>query len=204
MTHSNKGAAIGTVKETLTRDEELMLIQASYQNPLGIFIRLALFLGILLEELMALRWEDLDFINQRIYIRHYIIPDCSKLDNGDYILQPAIAPRTLPMPIHMINELWAWHEQQKECIFSTGHEYYPYSPVVTTPSGKPLDSVSLLDAFKKILKSANLPLYGFHILRNTFIRRSLQDGMTFATLSAMIGRPFIINPNSYLSNIISS
>ena len=53
----------------LTRDEQMRLIQGSYQHRYGVFIRLVLFTGVRLGELLGLRWEDVDVQGRRIYIR---------------------------------------------------------------------------------------------------------------------------------------
>lgn len=55
--------------EILTRDEQLRLFQASYQHRYGVFIRLVLFTGLRLGELLGLRWEDLDVQSSMLHIR---------------------------------------------------------------------------------------------------------------------------------------
>ncbi|MCD8353684.1 MAG: phage integrase SAM-like domain-containing protein [Clostridiales bacterium] len=45
----------------LTRDQQYLLIRASYQHRYGVFIRLDLMTGLRLGELLGLRWVDIDF-----------------------------------------------------------------------------------------------------------------------------------------------
>lgn len=55
--------------EILTRDEQAQLIRASYQHRYSVFIRLVLFTGLRLGELLGLRWEDLDMKANLLHIR---------------------------------------------------------------------------------------------------------------------------------------
>ena len=55
--------------EILTRDEQVRLIKASYQHRYGVFIRLVLFTGLRIGEVLGLRWEDLDVQAGLLHIR---------------------------------------------------------------------------------------------------------------------------------------
>ena len=55
--------------EILTRDEQTRLFRASYQHRYGVFIRLTLFTGLRIGELLGLRWEDLDAQAGILHIR---------------------------------------------------------------------------------------------------------------------------------------
>ena len=44
-----------------TNDQQRALVQASYRHRYGVFIRLDLCTGLRMGELLALKWEDIDF-----------------------------------------------------------------------------------------------------------------------------------------------
>ena len=52
----------------LTRDEQARLMQGSYMHRYGVFIRLTLFTGIRIGELLGLRWTDVDLQGSKINI----------------------------------------------------------------------------------------------------------------------------------------
>lgn len=54
----------------LKRDEQAALIRGSYGHRYGVFVRLTLFTGIRLGELLGLKWEDVDIFrgNYSIYV----------------------------------------------------------------------------------------------------------------------------------------
>ena len=55
--------------EILTRDEQASLLRATYRHRYGVFVRLVLFTGIRMGELLGLRWEDIDVQSGLMHIR---------------------------------------------------------------------------------------------------------------------------------------
>ena len=53
----------------LNRDDQTALIRGSYYHRYGVFVRLTLFTGIRLGELLGLRWEDVDIRGNMLHIR---------------------------------------------------------------------------------------------------------------------------------------
>ena len=55
--------------QILTRDEQDRLMRCSYQYRYGVFVRLVLFTGLRLGELLGLRWEDVDAVSGILHVR---------------------------------------------------------------------------------------------------------------------------------------
>ena len=55
-----------------TNDQQRALVQASYRHRYGVFIRLALCTGLRMGELLALKWEDIDFSTAQLHVRRTI------------------------------------------------------------------------------------------------------------------------------------
>ena len=51
-----------------TNDQQRALVQASYRHRYGVFIRLDLCTGLRMGELLALKWEDIDFSTAQLHI----------------------------------------------------------------------------------------------------------------------------------------
>ena len=52
-----------------TNDQQRALVQASYRHRYGVFIRLDLCTGLRMGELLALKWEDIDWENGTLHIQ---------------------------------------------------------------------------------------------------------------------------------------
>ena len=52
-----------------TNDQQRALVQASYRHRYGVFIRLDLCTGLRMGELLALKWEDIDFSTAQLHVR---------------------------------------------------------------------------------------------------------------------------------------
>ena len=50
-----------------TNDQQRALVQASYRHRYGVFIRLDLCTGLRMGELLALKWEDIDFSTAQLH-----------------------------------------------------------------------------------------------------------------------------------------
>ena len=56
----------------MTNDQQRALVQASYRHRYGVFIRLDLCTGLRMGELLALKWEDIDFSAAQLHVRRTI------------------------------------------------------------------------------------------------------------------------------------
>ncbi|MFR6368631.1 MAG: tyrosine-type recombinase/integrase [Gemmiger formicilis] len=59
-----------------TNDQQRALVQASYRHRYGVFIRLDLCTGLRMGELLALKWEDIDFSTAQLHVTPYHQPPC--------------------------------------------------------------------------------------------------------------------------------
>ena len=66
----------------LTRDEQFALMNASYSHRYGVFVRLVLFTGLRLGELLGLMWQDIDFAGGLLHVRR-TLNRLNKIDRPD-------------------------------------------------------------------------------------------------------------------------
>lgn len=201
--NSNPAASINLSRgnkpqiEILTRDEQARLIKASYQHRYGVFIRLVLFTGLRLGELLGLRWEDIDVQSGLLHVRRTL----NRLNKVERPTQPGEstteiviqAPksqnsiRSIPLLPAVIQDLMNWKNVQKTDQSMAGEQYRDSGMIVTNPFGGYIEPRTFKDQYDQILALAELRHFTFHALRHTFASRAMEQGMDAKTLSVLLG-----------------
>ena len=161
--------------EVLTQEEmRRFLIQAKAEGMYELFL-LDLTTGMRRGELLALRWDDLDFATGKLRIDKQICPVGGKL----IVSEPKTkaANRTIILPPAMVEVL----AEYKKGIFSD-----LMFPSRVKPE-QPIDPGYVRKRLQIILERAGCKRIRFHDLRHTFTTISLEHGMDSKTLSAIIG-----------------
>jgi len=165
----------------LTLREQKMLEQTAKGDKNGFAILLAIYTGLRVGEVCALKWEDVDLNNGVINISRTIrriqchAPDA---DTKTVLVTGSVksnhSVRTIPLPVNIL-KLFKKYK-------NTSSDKY-----VFTYSGHHLEPRILQYRFKALLKKAGLDNINFHALRHTFATRCMELCFDIKTLSEILG-----------------
>lgn len=170
-----------------SQENQSLLEQYLFDHPslYACAILLALYSGIRIGELCALRYEDLNLTDGYLKIvrtvqRSAVIsPIESKGKKTELVIsepKSKSAYRLIPLPNFMISYL------KKHLFFSESHPYIFSKSGIT-----PLDPRTLQYFYKNTLEKIQVPYLNFHCLRHTFATRCITLGWDIRTLSEILG-----------------
>ena len=161
--------------QVLTQEEMQRLLIQAKENDCYELLLLELSTGLRRGELLALRWDDLDFQTGTLRVERQV----QRVKGELTVTQPKTrsSSRTviLPTPVldilknyrQGINSRWVFPSPRKE--------------------DSPLDPAAVRKKLAIVLQRAGCKHVRFHDLRHTFATNALEHGMDIKTLSAVIG-----------------
>ncbi len=132
-------------------------------------------------ELLALKWEDIDFSTAQLHVRR-TINRLAKYEAHDGENKTEIvfgtpktknSRRTIPLTRTMADELTRWKQQQAQDKLRAGDKYTDYGFIVTNEFGHYFEQKTFKDYYDRLLKDADIGHFTFHALRHTFATRAL-------------------------------
>ena len=155
-----------------TEEELALLIEKSWDHKLGLLIYVTALLGLRRSEVLGLRWEAIDFKENKITINHTVTE--TRIDGQTVIVasdrtKTKSSYRTFPMSESVREKLLAWREVQKQNRKICGNCYNmnDIDYVFTDEMGNRFKPRYIEDAFPKILERNGLRKIRFHDLRHT-------------------------------------
>lgn len=167
--------------------------QEKLENTLGqsskaldIAILLALNLGLRLSEVIALRWQDIQFNENVVTIRHSMerIPASDGNKTVAHLGTPKTqsSQRKIPLEFEFSKCLKEYFQRQ------TSVQKRPDAFVVGKKDGNSYHGRTIERHFKKRLKELMISeSYTFHSLRHSFATRAMESGVVIKVISALLG-----------------
>lgn len=154
-------------------EEELaLLIEKTWNHKLGLLIYITALLGLRRSEVLGLRWQAIDFEENRITINHTVTE--ARIDGEVQIFasdrtKTKSSYRSFPMSESIREKLLEWQEVQKQNRKICGKCYNleDLDYVFTDEMGNRIKPRYIEDTFPKLLERNGLRKIRFHDLRHT-------------------------------------
>lgn len=178
-----------TISET-----EKFLSMAEGRCYYNLFV-LALETGMRVGELCALQWDDVDFDNKAIYVRHTL---CYFSNEGKYVFEmhdtkTNNGKRIIPLTAKAIAALKRQRIQKQEIIFKGKEAPELYKNLVfVTKNNRPSQQFLIQESISLILKNIQkenpeFKYFSPHTFRHTFATRAIENGIQPKTLQKLLG-----------------
>lgn len=178
----------------LSMHEQEKLCQYLYSNldPCNLGILVCLFTGLRVGEICALRWEDISFAEQTIYVHKTMqrVQDRSGGASKTKVIittpKSACSIRIIPLPDNIVRTIRN---------FSSSHTGY----FLTSNDQRYIEPRTMQNRFRLALKSASIEYANYHALRHTFATRCVECGFDVKSLSEILGHASVnITMNRYV------
>jgi integrase len=147
----------------LDADATLDLVEAARTTDLFMPVLLAAMTGMRRGEIVALRWHSIDFNAGQLAV----VASTEQVGRKTRDKPPKSGrSRTIALPALMIEELRRYQLQQAETLLRLGVRQDDAAHVCIRADGAPWWPESLTQAFRRFLRSHNLPSMRFHGLRH--------------------------------------
>lgn len=176
----------------LSRSEQECLYHYLVSNitPVNLGILVCLCTGLRIGEICALRWEDISFADNTIYVHRTLqrIQDHSSKKTKVVITMPKseCSIRIVPLPSAIARIL----RENKKVDFGF---------FLSNSETKYVEPRLLQTRFKEVLNNSKIKNTNFHVLRHTFATRCVEVGFDLKSLSEILGHANIsITMNRYV------
>lgn len=176
-------------KETMTQigaltiEEQKKIEQVAFMEKECSPIILALYTGMRIGEISALKWEDVDFEKEIIYVKKTLYRVSSEEERGKTkvvfdVPKTHSSIRSIPIAPNLKSYLLVNKERATSDYVVSCKNSYAEPRVINY-------------RFKKVLVKADVKAIRFHALRHTFATRCVENGIDIATLSKLLGHSSI-------------
>jgi len=158
--------------------------------------------GLRRSEVVGLQWEDIDFKERIIHVKHakirprkkflkYLKPKHGEMTQDGNLLKKTknkTSTRDVPMSEVLYEVLWKWRIEQKGLRFKLGKDAI-YNDFVCTmlEDGREMKPDLVTQSFHNLLVKNNLPIIRFHDLRGTLATLLIENDENIKYVSELLG-----------------
>lgn len=191
--------------EVYSQDEVNEILQALKDEPTNIraLVEIAIFTGMRRGEIVGLKWSDIDFENQKVFVRRSIY----KPKNGkaqEKLPKTKGSIRTISIPECLCKTLLEYRMHQDRHISFMGDAWKNLDYVFTEEDGYVMNPQTPTKQFSKFLKRYDIRHLKFHGLRHTSATLLLANGCDIKTVSSRLGHSDIETTRIYVHALEST
>lgn len=171
-------------QEIFTSQEQEQIIKGLFSNPTNkkVGIALGLLAGMRIGEVCALKWEDVDFVNRRIYVANTLQRVFFSSPSGEgkselLFGSPKSQDSSRFIPVSSTLYYLLKLIQPVEAT-----DFY-----ILSNQAKPIEPTSLRNFYYRFLKKINVRRLTFHSLRHTFGTKAITCKLDAATVCKIMG-----------------
>jgi integrase len=172
----------------LQPDQAAALLERLHgKQPLYLLVSLALATGMRRNEMLGLRWRDVDLDAGRLTIEQSLEETAAY---GIRVKGPKTkhGRRTISLPAHLVRELHQhWREQQEQRLRIGLGKAPEGSPVFAGPDCRYLSPEALSKAWPGVVAAVGMPGVTLHSLRHTHASMLIAAGVDIFTVSRRLG-----------------
>ena len=183
-------------------EEVAAILEALEKEPLKwrLITQMMIVTGCRRGEIMGLRWEKVDFENNRIRIDRALLYTKSQ---GVYEGETKTSDcRLLPLPDETMQLLRQHKREQLRLQLANGDRWIPTGYVFTQDNGDHMNPDSITDWLYDFSRRHGLPHINPHAFRHTVASVLLANGTDIVTVSKQLGHASITTTESFYSHII--
>jgi integrase len=174
----------------LTAEQADVLMTYTQEHTAHALYVLALSTGMRIGELLGLRWEDIDFDGERLFVRRALQRQNA---NGIVFIEPKTSRlrRSIKLGKRTVAALREHKRNQLTRRIALANLWQDQDLVFSNETGGPVDPSWQRSLFKRALSEAELPPIRFHDLRHTAATLLLSRGVHPKVVSEMLGHSTI-------------
>lgn len=185
--------------KVLSAEEVRILLKEAREEELYPIVILTIFTGLRKGEVMALKWENIDFIEKELTVEGSLCRVVKEIDNNGHvcheykILEPKTekSKRTIPLLDTAIEVLVIQKKRQEELRKKFSAIYQDEGLVFTKYDGGPLNQRGFMNDYHRFLQKYGVSDVRFHDLRHTFASLLLEAGESPKVMQELLGHSTI-------------
>ncbi len=194
----------------LSRQELKKLMPEMIQTSWILETMLALFCGLRKGEIYGLKFSDFDMVERCVSISRQVTQGYIFDETGKRVALEAVEKspktdnsyRTLRVPLIIIGELRRRQERVEENKKKLGSEYHDHDYICCQKNGDPCSMSSFNQALKKACERAGVRKITVHSLRHMYATILLENGVSLAKVSALLGHSSVHTTFEYYCEVI--
>ena len=178
----------------LSLEDQRKFIKAIQNHKFKVLFLTALGTGLREGELLALKWSDIDFIENTVSVSKTIkrVPIIEKDGSRKYKIieqepKTKSSIRIVPLPDNIVSELEKYKSKQNIEKMKNRDIYNDMNYVFADKFGNPLESKRPNRNFQSVLKSIDITPIKFHSLRHTYATRLFEQNVPIKTVQKLMG-----------------